>query len=152
MSSFLPIFAKKQRLVGNFLDLFWQLFLTTNFLSTFSMLCITWHHVVLLFHTDLANLNSILFCFSVPKTFCHVDGRRFRRGRVFVTKNCTLKCRCRKNGVPRCAPLCKTKRNVPVCGPDERLTEILDLFAGGRCSCETKTCIRKSSKCANVSL
>ncbi|XP_078370914.1 uncharacterized protein LOC144654602 [Oculina patagonica] len=83
-------------------------------------------------------------CVPVPKTFCHVDGRRFRRGRVFVTKNCTLKCRCRKNGVPRCAPLCKTKRNVPVCGPDERLTEILDLFAGGRCSCETKTCIRKS--------
>lgn len=72
--------------------------------------------------------------------------RRFRRGRVFVTQNCTLKCRCRKNGIPRCAPLCKTKRKVPVCGPNERLAEILDLFAGGRCKCQTKTCISTSSK------
>lgn len=80
-------------------------------------------------------------CVPVPKTFCYVDDRRFRRGRVFVTQNCTLKCRCRKNGIPRCAPLCKTKRKVPVCGPDERLAEILDLFAGGRCKCQTKTCI-----------
>lgn len=78
-----------------------------------------------------------------------MEGRRFRRGRVFVTQNCTLKCRCRKNGVPRCAPLCKTKRKVPVCGPDERLAEILDLFAGGRCTCETKTCISTASKWAS---
>ena len=92
-------------------------------------------------------LTSIVQCFfSAPKTFCFVDDRRFRRGRVFVTQNCTLKCRCRKNGIPRCAPLCKTKRKVPICGPDERLAEILDLFAGGRCTCQTKTCISTLSK------
>lgn len=83
-------------------------------------------------------------CVPVPKTFCYVDGRRFRRGRVFITQNCMLKCRCRKNGIPRCAPLCKTIRKVPVCGPGERLAEILDLFAGGRCTCESKTCISTS--------
>lgn len=144
MSSFLAIFAKKSAICRKLFG-----FILATFEEIFSILWVIWNHVVLRFQTDLANFN---FVFSVPKTFCYVDGRRFRRGRVFVTKNCTLKCRCRKNGIPRCAPLCKTKRKVPVCGPDERLAEILDLFAGGRCSCETKTCIPKPSKCANVSL
>jgi len=80
-------------------------------------------------------------CVPVPRKFCRVDGRRFRRGRVFITKDCRRKCRCRKNGIPRCTPLCKTTQKVSKCSPDERLEGVLDFFAGGRCSCERKICI-----------
>lgn len=80
-------------------------------------------------------------CVPVPKKFCHVDGRRFRPGRVFITKDCRLKCRCKKNGKSRCTPLCKTQQKIPVCGRHERLGDVLEWFAGGRCSCENKKCL-----------
>lgn len=81
-------------------------------------------------------------CVPVPKEkFCRVDGRQYRRGRVFITKDCRLKCRCRKNGKTRCRPLCKTTPKNPVCKPDERLEDILEFFAGGRCMCKEKACL-----------
>lgn len=85
-------------------------------------------------------------CIQVPRRFCRVDGRRFRRGRVFITQDCQHKCRCRKNGVPRCTPLCKAPKGVPKCGLDEKLVEISDLFAGGRCSCVNEICVPNRSK------
>lgn len=89
----------------------------------------------------------IKICFlSVPKSFCYVDGRRFRRGRVFITKDCKLKCRCKKNGKTRCTRLCKKKQNKQECGPDETLENINESSAGGRCSCETKICISTLGK------
>lgn len=90
---------------------------------------------------------AIQECVAVPKSFCYVDGRRFRRGRVFITKDCKLKCRCKKNGKTRCTRLCKKKQNKQECGPDETLENINESSAGGRCSCETKICI---STLANV--
>ncbi|XP_022781244.1 uncharacterized protein LOC111322421 isoform X2 [Stylophora pistillata] len=83
--------------------------------------------------------------FCIPKKvskpqFCYFGGRRFRRGRVFITKDCTLKCRCKKNGKTRCTPLCKKKPD-PECGPDETLKNVTELSARGRCACETKKCM-----------
>lgn len=80
-------------------------------------------------------------CVPVPRKFCRMDGRRFRRGRVFITKKCKRKCRCRKNGIPRCVPLCKKQELVPVCRMDERITEVFSFYAGGRCSCPKQVCM-----------
>lgn len=81
-------------------------------------------------------------CVPVPRKFCRMEGRRFRRGRVFITKDCTRKCKCRKNGKPRCTPLCKKQKSVPVCRVGERLEELSLLYAGGRCSCTKQFCLR----------
>lgn len=91
-------------------------------------------------------MNLLFQLFPVPRKFCRMEGRRFRRGRVFITKDCTRKCKCRKNGIPRCTPLCKKQKSVPVCRVGERLEELSLLYAGGRCSCTKQFCLRNESK------
>ncbi|KAK3696683.1 hypothetical protein QZH41_013039, partial [Actinostola sp. cb2023] len=90
-------------------------------------------------------------CIPKKRRACKYNGKTYTTRRYFEANNCQSKCRCKRNGVIRCSPLCPDSK-TPKCGPNESLVgkkTSPPQIAKGRCQCSKLVCVTNSDKREN---
>ena len=80
--------------------------------------------------------------FSGPKKQnCDVNGKIYGIGEIYVTKDCSIICRCNGNAPPQCHALCP-KRELECTHAEYKVRE-QESVKGSNCTCTVSKCIKK---------